>query len=190
MSSKTDINPRRVVYDKLLELMVSENKKYKKPKKVTKKILKEFSKEIERGIYNKTLELSTEKNILKKWNNNIFINLYKQLAIQSYSNLNSTSYINNPRLFSRLLDSEFSPYDVPFMEHQRMFPEQWKKILDDKNKRDRYLYEVNKEMATDAYTCGRCKKKECTHYQLQTRSADEPMTTFFTCLNCGKRWKF
>ena len=190
MSTKTDINPREVVYNKFLDMMVNENKKYKKPKKAKKQTLKEFSKEIERGVYNKTLEMSTEKNILKKWNNVVFINLYKQIDIQSYSNLNSESYINNPRLFARLLDSEFLPYDIPFMDHPRMFPEQWKQILDEKNKRNRYLYEVNKEMATDAYMCGRCKKKECTYYQLQTRSADEPMTTFVTCLNCGKRWKF
>ena len=58
------------------------------------------------------------------------------------------------------------------------------------NKRDRYLFEINKEMATDQYKCGRCHKRECTYFQLQTRSADEPMTTFVTCLNCGKRWKF
>ena len=40
--------------------------------------------------------------------------------------------------------------------------------------RDRNLYEINKEMATDVYKCGRCKKRECIFYQLQTRSADEP----------------
>ena len=51
------------------------------------------------------------------------------------------------------------------------------------------LYEVRTEAATDIYKCGRCKKRECTFYQLQTRSADEPMTTFVTCLNCGTRWK-
>jgi transcription elongation factor S-II len=26
--------------------------------------------------------------------------------------------------------------------------------------------------------------------QMQTRSADEPMTTFVTCVNCGNKWKF
>ena len=36
--------------------------------------------------------------------------------------------------------------------------------------------------------CGRCKQRKCTSYDLQTRSADEPMTTFVTCLNCGNRW--
>ena len=30
----------------------------------------------------------------------------------------------------------------------------------------------------------------CSHYQLQTRSADEPMTTFVSCQECGHRWKF
>ena len=49
--------------------------------------------------------------------------------------------------------------------------------------------EINKEQATDQYQCSRCHKRECTYYQLQTRSADEPMTTFVTCLNCGKRWR-
>ena len=39
--------------------------------------------------------------------------------------------------------------------------------------------------------CSRCKKKtNCDYYQLQTRSADEPMTTFVTCLECNKQWKF
>ncbi|CAI9099817.1 OLC1v1036696C1 [Oldenlandia corymbosa var. corymbosa] len=40
-----------------------------------------------------------------------------------------------------------------------------------------------------AFQCGRCKKRETTYYRLQTRSADEPMTTFVTCTNCNKRWK-
>jgi transcription elongation factor S-II len=28
-----------------------------------------------------------------------------------------------------------------------------------------------------------------TYYEMQTRSADEPMTVFVSCLNCGKNWK-
>uniref|UniRef100_A0A3B3YWJ2 Transcription elongation factor n=1 Tax=Poecilia mexicana TaxID=48701 RepID=A0A3B3YWJ2_9TELE len=42
---------------------------------------------------------------------------------------------------------------------------------------------------TDLLQCGKCKKKNCTYNQVQTRSADEPMTTFVLCNECGNRWK-
>jgi len=38
--------------------------------------------------------------------------------------------------------------------------------------------------------CGGCGKSNTTYHQAQTRSADEPMTTFVLCNECGKRWKF
>lgn len=43
---------------------------------------------------------------------------------------------------------------------------------------------------TDLLKCGKCKKRNCTYNQLQTRSSDEPMTTFVMCNECGNRWKF
>ncbi|XP_032460224.1 transcription elongation factor A protein 2 isoform X1 [Phocoena sinus] len=43
---------------------------------------------------------------------------------------------------------------------------------------------------TDLFTCGKCRKKNCTYTQVQTRSSDEPMTTFVVCNECGNRWKF
>lgn len=42
---------------------------------------------------------------------------------------------------------------------------------------------------TDAWRCGKCRERKCSYYQMQTRSADEPMTTFVRCLNCGNRWR-
>jgi len=43
---------------------------------------------------------------------------------------------------------------------------------------------------TSDLKCGKCGKRNCTYNQLQTRSADEPMTTFVMCNECGNRWKF
>lgn len=42
---------------------------------------------------------------------------------------------------------------------------------------------------TDLLKCGKCRKSNCTYNQVQTRSADEPMTTFCFCNECGHRWK-
>eukprot|EP00549_Striatella_unipunctata_P004885 CAMPEP_0118681020 /NCGR_PEP_ID=MMETSP0800-20121206/4702_1 /TAXON_ID=210618 ORGANISM="Striatella unipunctata, Strain CCMP2910" /NCGR_SAMPLE_ID=MMETSP0800 /ASSEMBLY_ACC=CAM_ASM_000638 /LENGTH=265 /DNA_ID=CAMNT_0006577261 /DNA_START=13 /DNA_END=810 /DNA_ORIENTATION=+ len=39
------------------------------------------------------------------------------------------------------------------------------------------------------FTCKRCKSIKTTSTQKQTRSADEPMTVFVLCKNCGNRWK-
>jgi transcription elongation factor S-II len=38
--------------------------------------------------------------------------------------------------------------------------------------------------------CSKCGQRKVSYTQAQTRSADEPMTTFCECLVCGKRWKF
>jgi len=43
---------------------------------------------------------------------------------------------------------------------------------------------------TSLLKCGKCKQRNCTYSQIQTRSADEPMTTFVLCNECGNRWKF
>lgn len=40
------------------------------------------------------------------------------------------------------------------------------------------------------FQCGKCKNKKVSYSQAQTRSADEPMTTFCECMVCGNRWKF
>ena len=60
--------------------------------------------------------------------------------------------------------------------------------------KDKALFECERAGApkatTDQFKCGRCGQRKCTYYQLQTRSADEPMTTFVTCVNCNNHWKF
>ncbi|KAK6464982.1 putative RNA polymerase III subunit C11 [Scheffersomyces coipomensis] len=34
-----------------------------------------------------------------------------------------------------------------------------------------------------------CDSTKAYFFQLQIRSADEPMTTFYKCVSCGHRWK-
>lgn len=49
---------------------------------------------------------------------------------------------------------------------------------------------VSEKSISDTFECSNCKQRKVSYTQAQTRSADEPMTTFCECLNCGKRWKF
>ena len=76
------------------------------------------------------------------------------------------------------------------MTHQELNPEKWTEMIIAKSKRDKNKFEVNIAAATDTFTCRKCKSNQCTYYQMQTRSADEPMTTFVNCLVCSNRFKF
>ena len=69
-------------------------------------------------------------------------------------------------------------------------PERWMSKLKEVAEKDKALYSRKTTASAQMY-CSGCKRKtNCDYYQLQTRSADEPMTTFVTCLECDKRWKF
>lgn len=41
---------------------------------------------------------------------------------------------------------------------------------------------------TDA-VCDRCGHQQAFFFQMQTRSADEPMSTFYRCEKCDHQWK-
>ncbi|KAF3762204.1 transcription elongation factor [Cryphonectria parasitica EP155] len=63
------------------------------------------------------------------------------------------------------------------------------KALEKENLNNAQVAQPEKSIS-DALTCGKCGQKKVSYTQAQTRSADEPMTTFCECLNCGNRWKF
>ncbi|MBP02745.1 MAG: transcription factor S [Rhodospirillaceae bacterium] len=46
------------------------------------------------------------------------------------------------------------------------------------------------EVPNGMLTCGKCGMSKTSSYEMQTRSADEPMTIFANCLCCGNRWRF
>ena len=104
-------------------------------------------------------------------------------------NLNAKSTIKNKELLKRLKNKEFKAHELAFMTHQELYPEKWKYLIDKKIKRDKSEGVVDLSAATDEFFCFKCKKRKCSYYQMQTRSADEPMTTFVTCLLCGNNWR-
>jgi len=143
-----------------------------------------ISENLEKGIYNFTLESCEEKNLIKKWSNNLFILIYIQKVKSILFNL------NNITLFNKLINKEIKAHELVYMNHQEMRPDIWNELIEQKKIKDENKFSPKIEASTDDFTCFKCKSNKCTFYQLQTRSADEPMTTFVTCLNCGNRWKF
>ena len=140
---------------------------------------------LERGIYNYTLRESDTKNIVKKWDNGYFVQIYADRLRTVCINLSSSHVIQ------LITTKQIKAHELAFMSHQDMNPDKWSALIKAKQLRDKHKYETKVEASTDNFTCpnSKCRSTKCTYYQLQTRSADEPMTTFVTCIDCGKRWK-
>ena len=134
-------------------------------------------------------ELAKKHYIPRNWKASPFCDLYRGQLRTLLWNIHPKSPIGNRRLLERCLEREFPLEQIPTMTAYDMFPERWQQLADKQLIREQKILEGNKSQATDEYKCNRCHKRECTYYEMQTRSADEPTTIFITCLNCGKRWK-
>ena len=145
---------------------------------------------IEESVIDFTIKTAFNRKIQQSWENPLFRKIYVNKCRSLYTNLDSSSYIKNENLITRVTNRiDFDIENIASMSYQELFPEIWKKMMDDKYKREKLLYEEKQEAMTDQFKCARCKSRKCTYYELQTRSADEAMTIFITCINCGNRWK-
>jgi transcription elongation factor S-II len=138
---------------------------------------------LEKGVHNWALKEATNKKVVKKWDNPFFVQIYLDHLRSIYINL------SNEKLINMINSGEIKAQELAFMTHQEMYPEKWEELIKAKSIRDKNKFEQTLEAATDTFTCRKCKSKKCTYYQMQTRSADEPMTIFVTCIDCGNRWK-
>ena len=141
------------------------------------------SKNLEKGIFNYSLKEAEYRKIIKKWDNQLFVQLYIDHLRSIMVNL------KNPVILEQINDGTIKSHMVAFMTHQEMRPDRWADLIAQKIIKDKNKFETNIEAATDTFTCRKCRSKKCTYTQVQTRSADEPMTTFVSCIDCGNRWK-
>tara|TARA_B100001057_G_scaffold492325_2_gene584490 strand:- start:526 stop:1050 length:525 start_codon:yes stop_codon:yes gene_type:complete len=149
----------------------------------------ELSRNIEKELYNSAIKISKQRFIERKWNNKLFKHLYISKLRSFYSNIAKDSYIHNHNFKQKLLDGTISLSQLSELSVYDIFPENWSELLNKKIKRDKLKYEMKPSAMTDQFKCRKCGSRSCSYYEVQTRSADEPMTQFITCLDCGNRWK-
>lgn len=153
---------------------------------------REMATALELEILHFVNDLSIKECIEVDWGNRVFWNMYRNKSISLYENLKGMdSYIENQEdWLSKVKSKELSVSDFVDMNSIDMCPARWKATIDNIIENEKKLYSKN-DAASIFLWCSSCKKKaKCEYYQMQTRSADEPMTTFVTCLECDKRWKF
>lgn len=113
---------------------------------------------------------------------------YKKKIRSLFTNLKNKS---NQGLGPRVMSGEILADKFAVMTDEELkSDEQRKKELEfEKENMKKAQVPMAEKSISDSLECGRCKKRKVSYTQAQTRSADEPMTTFCECLYCGNRWK-
>ena len=124
---------------------------------------------IEKNIYNYTINLSKEKNINRYWSNLVFKNIYLSKIRSIYVNINKDSYIKNETFLDRIKNKEIDITNIAYLEIYDIYPENWKYLLEFQSKQDKIKYELKPEAMTNLYKCRKCGSRSTSFYEVQTR---------------------
>lgn len=150
----------------------------------------EKCKDIEKSIYNYTIEQCKLKNVEQNIETDLFKRIYVNKLMSLYNNLDKKSYIQNELFYDDVMNENIDICNIAFLTPQEVNKVHWKKYIDKQSAVDEFFCSRTTGIRTEEYKCGRCKEHDCTYYQLQVRCSDEPMTTFINCINCGNKWSF
>lgn len=146
-------------------------------------------KNIEKSIYNWTIRGCYNAKQAPSWDNHFFRSKYRTKVHSLCYNIHHKNSDTVDRILRGVLLTK-TIASVPPQElwTTGIYAVTLEKQIDKQIRMD----EANGRALAEhkgIHQCGKCKSMKTTFYQMQTRSADEPMTTYVTCLNCGKHWK-
>ena len=151
-----------------------------------KKYLKDISQEEIKDLLEKIV--SIEETLFEKYKNE---NSYTNRALEIISNLKDEK---NFDFRDKIIKGEYKPEDLATMDVFEMVNKNKKKeiqqnIENNINSVRSDWDEKHAPVTEGVYKCSKCGGKKTRQHEMQTRSADEPMTIFIHCVNCGNSWK-
>jgi len=133
--------------------------------------------ELENGLYN-SIDIKNTIDFRKE---------YIKKGRKIIANITYTP--NSENVKKNIIDRVWKSENVAKMSHEELYPEYYSEIkLKQQQKMVRHI--PIEQQADGLIRCRKCKSMKTVYTQAQTRSADEPMTTFVTCLSCDGHFKF
>lgn len=161
-----------------------------------KDILKKFTellndKKLSEEIENSIFDYVTNYIKQKKYNINLLKMFYIARSRQIYLNIDKSSYVQNLKFEKLVEKNKIKLEKINSYSFCDLNPSKWKKFKNDINILNQEIFNDKKINTTDQFKCPKCKNNKCVYFQLQTRSADEGITSFITCISegCGFNWK-
>ena len=143
-------------------------------KKICEILDKKIAEEIEESIYNFSKEY-TEMNDLPYLIDSIYSDKFNEI-FNLLINKKSTF------LIKALKDGKIDASKIALMRPDELNPEKYDKIIKKKELEEN----KKKNQATSSiHKCPKCKERNSTVIQKQTRAADEPATIYIECKTCG-----
>jgi DNA-directed RNA polymerase subunit M/transcription elongation factor TFIIS len=163
----------------------------------------------ERSVYNWAVQETRNFQDDPSWENRLFRSRYKQKAFGLIQELERGQVVSSslqvlegdrvalslsvvPQLVKRLQRKELDSKNLARYTADVLWPEgPYAKAAFALKSKDLAMEaaKAKEEDYSGLFKCGKCKSVKTTYYQMQTRSADEPMTTYVTCKGCGHKWK-
>jgi DNA-directed RNA polymerase subunit M/transcription elongation factor TFIIS len=141
------------------------------------------------AINNFAITKANADNSFPHWENKLFRVIYLDKVKSIACNLSSNFGVDNKHIHTLLKKKNMTWEKIIDMPYYKLEPKQWQPIMDEKIMKEQIRRNLLEAQVTEQFFCYKCKKRRCTYFELQTRSADEPMTIFITCLECGNKWK-
>ena len=140
---------------------------------------KRILKWLEKGIYNYACQTCINAHISPDFSNKLFSDTYADRIRYVLYNIEGIPV--------KKLTKEFCESFASLLPEE-LAPELWQKLIDAHKKQEDAIHTYSIQTSKMA-TCGKCKGNRLKYSQMQTRSADEPMTVMWQCVDCGNRWK-
>jgi transcription elongation factor S-II len=184
---ETQMNPLRLHFKKRVKGILEKNN--------FKMDIEKMAINAERSLLNNAISTCRYYKTQAHFSQLMFSSTYRDGYYKIICNLDKNS--NAPYVIKMLKERKIRIENIIFLGHDVLDPVGWARVqkLAKKNSTNIVLQKPDLETMSDGFhKCFRCASQKkpaykTTFYEMQTRSADEPMTQFITCHSCGNRWK-